>query len=138
MLYVPVNIFTAISGRFSSLTSIMQRIGCLAKGHNTVPRVLLERFKPAIPQLELKSNTTMNRPLRSSAVHVDLPLSLLRLISMIGLFQLTSSYTHSEDPLCKHIEQFICVDYIKDRCQQVIRIYILQFLTFSSASRQVE
>ena len=71
----------------------MQMIPCLAQGHNTASAlcaVLLEGLKPATPGLELKSNTTINRPLHSSAVHVDLTLSLLRLISMIGLFQLRS------------------------------------------------
>ena len=65
-------------------------MSCSRTQHSALCAVLLEGLKPATPRLELKSNTTMNRPLRSSAVHVDLPLSLLRLISMIGLYQLRS------------------------------------------------
>ena len=79
---------------------------------NTVPRVqyFLKKAQTSDPstQLKLYTTNTMNRPLRSSAVHEDLPLSLLRLISMADKFN-----THSGDPLCKHIEQFICVEYTK-------------------------
>ena len=65
-------------------------MSCSRTQHSALCAVLFEGLKPATPGLELKSNTTINRPLRSSVVQVDLTLSLLRLISMIGMFQLRS------------------------------------------------
>ena len=47
-LYVPVNIFSAMSGLvFLGWTSTKQRIKCLAQGHDAVPLV---RLRPATPQ----------------------------------------------------------------------------------------
>ena len=46
ILYVPVDIFSVMSGRvFLGLTSTKQRIKCFAQGHNTVPPVTQSRVK---------------------------------------------------------------------------------------------
>ena len=50
ILYVPVNIFSAMSERvLLGWTSTKQRIKCLAQGHNTVPPVRLEPATPLSP-----------------------------------------------------------------------------------------
>ena len=49
--YVPVNNFSAMSGRvFLGLTSTKQRIKCIAQGHNIVPLVRLESVIPIMCQ----------------------------------------------------------------------------------------
>ena len=61
ILYVPVNIFSVMSGRvFMCITSAKQGLMCLAQGHNAV------RLKPAAPRSQVQHSTT--EPLRSLEV----------------------------------------------------------------------